>query len=182
MDSPDEDEFIERLEAWGDVLDESTYYELLGVLDIADERSIKQAFHEFALSFHPDSHLDGDPKRLDLVRRVFKRGAEAYRVLMDPGLRSKYDLALAQGHLRLEAGEIPRTAPTGDSGIKTLEDICKTPSARLCASRADEYLNAGDMDSAKRELKLALYHDGNNNPDLEERIDAIDLAMFAMGD
>ena len=37
-------------------------------------------------------------------------------------------------------------------------------------------------DSAKRELKLALYHDGNDNAELEERIDAIDLAMFAMGD
>ncbi|MCA9627143.1 MAG: DnaJ domain-containing protein [Myxococcales bacterium] len=182
MNDPDQDELIARLEAWADVLDDSTYYELLGVLDIADERSIKQAFHEFALSFHPDSHLEADGERLELVRRVFKRGAEAYRVLMDPGLRSKYDLALAQGHLRLEAGEIPRTAPIGEAGVKTLEDICKTPSARLCASRADDYLTAGDLDSAKRELKLALYHDGNDNAELEERIDAIDLAMFAMGD
>lgn len=112
MNDPDQDELIARLEAWADVLDDSTYYELLGVLDIADERSIKQAFHEFALSFHPDSHLEADGERLELVRRVFKRGAEAYRVLMDPGLRSKYDLALAQGHLRLEAGEIPARRPS----------------------------------------------------------------------
>lgn len=182
MDDTQAEDISARIAQWADVLDDSSYYEVLGLLDIADLQAIKAAFHEFALSFHPDSHLDAPPEVAESVRRVFKRGAEAYRVLMDPGLRAKYDLALAQGHLRLEAGEVPRTAPVGDGFVKTLEDLCSTASARMSARRADEYLNAGDLAAAKRELKLALYHDGNKNSELEERIDAIDLAMFAMGD
>lgn len=179
----DQQDLEQRVSHWLQVLDDSSYYEILGVLDIADESSIKSAFHQFALAFHPDSHIGADEKLLARIRKIFKRGAEGYRVLMDPGLRSKYDMALAQGHLRLEQGEIPKTAPLGGAAkVKTLEDICKSSAAKMSAKRADSYLNAGDMNSAKRELKMALYHDGNNNPELEDRIDAIDLALFAMGE
>lgn len=182
MTNSQADSISVRIAQWASVLDDSSYYEVLGLLDIADLQAIKAAFHEFALSFHPDSHLDATPDVAASVQRVFKRGAEAYRVLMDPGLRAKYDMALAQGHLRLEAGEVPRSAPIGEGFVKTLEDLCSSASARMSARRADEYLSAGDLSAAKRELKLALYHDGNKNAELEERIDAIDLAMFAMGD
>jgi DnaJ-class molecular chaperone len=74
----------ERIRQWTEVLDDSTYYEILGVLEIAGEASIKQAFHEFALAFHPDSHQGADPETLRQVQRVFQRGAEAYRVLSHP--------------------------------------------------------------------------------------------------
>jgi len=41
-------------------------------------------------------------------------------------------------------------------------------------------ISNGDLRSAKRELQMALREDGEN-PDLVERLDAIDLALFAMG-
>ncbi len=178
MTTPSLDEQM-RLLAWCDVIDDSSYYEILGVLDLADAVGIKSAFHKFALAFHPDNHLDAPPEVQQAARLVFRRGAEAYRVLADAGLRAKYDLALARGHVRLTAGDIPK--PTLDGALQSLEDVARTAAAKLCARRADGYLSAGDFGSAKRELKMALHHDGSN-PELEDRIDAVDLAMFAMGD
>jgi len=58
--------------------------------------------------------------------------------------------------------------------------LCRTASARRFASRADELISGGDHSGAKRELMLALREDGDN-PELAERLDALDLALFAMG-
>ncbi|HEX3777211.1 MAG TPA: DnaJ domain-containing protein [Polyangiaceae bacterium] len=170
---------IERVYEWASVLDDSSYYELLGVLEIADDASIKAAFHEFALAFHPDAHLDYDADTLTVSRRVFQRGAEAYRVLSHPELRPRYDLALAKGQLRLGGSDVPRVANVG-VGAKSLDELCKTAAARLYASRADALISEGDLAGAKRELMLALREDGEN-PELAERLDALDLALFAMG-
>src|SRR3954470_13183310 len=101
---------IERVYEWASVLDESSYYELLGVLEIADDSALKTAFHEFARAFHPDCHFDYDLHTASVLRQVFQRGAEAYRVLSHPELRPRYDLALAKGQLRLGGSEVPRVA------------------------------------------------------------------------
>jgi hypothetical protein len=50
------------------------YYEILGVLHIADAGAIRAAFHEFALAFHPDAQLDLGPEERRLVQHVFQRG------------------------------------------------------------------------------------------------------------
>jgi DnaJ-class molecular chaperone len=170
----------ERIQEWNEVLDDSTYYEILGVLEIAGDASIKQAFHEFALAFHPDSHLDADPDTLAQVRRVFQRGAEAYRVLSHPELRPKYDLAVAKGLTRLETNEVLKRP--GQGSAKSLDELAKSAAARLHAQKADELINRGDLRGAKRELMLAVHQDGGNNPELSDRLDAIDLALFAMGE
>jgi len=170
---------IERLYEWAAVLDASSYYELLGLLEIAGDAAVKAAFHEFALAFHPDAHPDYDPPTADVSRRVFQRGAEAYRVLSHPVLRPRYDLALAKGQLRLGGSEVPRVANVG-VGAKSLDELCHTASAKRYASRADELISEGDLAGAKRELLLALREDGEN-VELADRLDALDLALFAMG-
>ena len=170
----------ERIQQWSEVLNDSTYYEILGVLEIAGEASIKQAFHEFALAFHPDSHLDADPETLHEVRRVFQRGAEAYRVLSHPELRSKYDLAVAKGLTRIETSEVLKRPGLGNA--KSLDELAKSAAARLHAQKADELINRGDLRGAKRELQLALHRDDGNNPELADRLDALDLALFAMNE
>jgi DnaJ-class molecular chaperone len=170
---------VERVYEWAAVLEESSYYELLGVLEIADDAALKAAFHEFALAFHPDTHLDFDPDTAALSRTVFQRGAEAYRVLSHPELRPRYDLALAKGQLRLGGSEVPRVANVG-VGAKSLDELCRTASAKRFASRADQLISEGDLTGAKRELMLALREDGTNQ-ELAERLDALDLALFAMG-
>jgi curved DNA-binding protein CbpA len=170
----------ERIWAWDEVLDDSTYYEILGILEIADDAEIKRAFHEFAQSFHPDAHLDADEETLAAVRRVYQRGAEAYRVLTNAELRSKYDLSVAKGIVRLDAGEVPKRVAVG-VGARSLDELCKTPAARLNAQKADALISQGDLAGARRELLLAYEHDDRKNPELRERLEALDLALFAMG-
>ena len=170
---------IERVYEWASVLEESSYYELLGLLEIADDAAVKAAFHEFALAFHPDAHLEYDFHTAGVLRQVFQRGAEAYRVLSHPELRPRYDLALAKGQLRLGGSEVPRVANVG-VGAKSLDELCRTASAKRYAVRADQLISQGDLTGAKRELMLAIREDGTN-PELAERLDALDLALFAMG-
>lgn len=174
MDDQDRD----RVLAWDDTLDEATYYELLGVLEIADEAAIRQAFHEFSAAFHPDAHPDVEAPFALALRRVFQRGAEAYRVLAHPELRSEYDMALAKGQLRLG---VPSTPPASGTAVKSLDDLCRSASGKLHAREADRLISSGDLAAAKRELMLAMRSEDAPNPELRERLEALDIAMFAMG-
>ncbi len=170
-----------RLFEWRSVINEVTYYELLSVSDSASMEEVKAAWHRFALAFHPDGHLDHGPDALVAAREVFQRGAEAYRVLMNPRLRAKYDLALARGQSRLDAPS-NSAPPNSVSKVRTLEDLSRSAAAKMCARRADDLISNGDLRSAQKELKMAIYHDGGKNQELEERLEALDLALFAMGD
>ena len=171
----------ERLQAWVDVLDDSSYYELLGVLELADAAAIQVAFHDFALAFHPDGHQDGTEAERVAARYVFRRGAEAYRVLSDPELRAKYDLALASGHLRLIDGEPAHRVVTA-STLRSLEDLCESPAGKLLARRADEQINLGRLEEARHLLQDAMSMEEHKSPELLDRIDALALALFARGE
>jgi curved DNA-binding protein CbpA len=178
---PSPQEEIDRLASWAEVIDDSTYYEILGVLELADGAAIRAAFHEFALAFHPDQHLAGSDLERRVAEYVFRRGAEAYRILSDPALRPQYDLAVARGSLRLIGGVASKPA-AGALKLQTLEDICKSPAARLAARRADECIGRNDLGGARRLLREALTHDEYDNAALEERIEALDMMLFASGD
>jgi len=170
---------IERIFEWDALLDQSSYYEVLGLLEIADTDAVRKAFREFAAAFHPDAFPEADAETADALLRIFQRGTEAYRVLARADLRADYDLALAKGQLRLDDTIAP--APLSrDSDIRSLDELCRSPAARRYAKRAEELISAGDLTAAKRELQMAIREDGEN-PDLVERLDAIDLALFAMG-
>ncbi len=172
---------VARLLSWRALLDEASYYELLDVPASADPGEIKAAFHRFALAFHPDGHLDHGPEALAVAQEVFQRGAEAYRVLSDPELRGRYNLELAKGQLRLEA-QRDAAARRPSSAVKSLDELCRSAAAKLCAQRADQLISAGNLREARNELRMAIYHDGNANRELEERLEAVDMALYAMGD
>lgn len=171
----------ERLQAWVDVIEDSSYYEVLGVLELADAAAIQAAFHEFALAFHPDGHEDGSEADRTAARYVFRRGAEAYRVLADPDLRAKYDLALASGHLRLIDGEPAHRVATV-ANLRSLEDLCRSPGAKLLARRADEQINLGKLAEARWLLQDAMAMEEEKSEELADRIDALALALFARGE
>ena len=166
------------IQAWDDTIDESTYYEILGILEIADDGAIKNGYREFARAFHPDAHPDASADVARALRRIFQRGVEAYRTLSDPKLRAAYDMALARGAIRMKDSQLP---PQTLGGAKSLEDLCATMSAKLAARKADEFITRGDLSAAKRELMMAIVHEGGRNTELAERLDALDLAMFAKG-
>jgi curved DNA-binding protein CbpA len=170
---------IERIFEWDALIEQSSYYEVLGLLEIADQAAVRKAFHEFAVAFHPDAFPEADEETADALRRVFQCGAEAYRVLSRPESRADYDLMLAKGQLRLNSTIAPPPLAR-NSDIRSLDELCRSPGARRFAKRAEELISGGDLTGAKRELQMALREDGDN-PDLAERLDAIDLALYAMG-
>ena len=168
-----------HLLAWSDVIDDANYYEVLGVLELADLSAIRRAFHEFSLSFHPDAQPNDDDEARALSLRVFQRGVEAYQALSVPEARARYDLALARGELRLDAGE-GQHAPTGDASARSLDDICRSPGAKLYAKRAEDLITQGELAAASHELFRALRAEEGDNPELAERIAAL-TALARLG-
>lgn len=63
----------------------SDYYERLGVARDADAETIKKAYRQRAMQYHPDRNSSPD------AEHQFKQVTEAYEVLRDPGRRQLYD-------------------------------------------------------------------------------------------
>lgn len=181
-----EEQLYTSLQAWAAALDRLDYYTLLGLDRSATANDVKLAFHRFALAFHPDRYNDYDPRLGALAQRVFVRGVEAYKVLRQPRTRGDYDLRRAGGQLR--AGQAPAAkqplpkmgAPANTPQPQALVDLCRSPAARLCAMNAERQISEGDLRGARKLLLEAISKDGGN-PRLQERLDALDFALDAMG-
>ncbi|SCU81531.1 LANO_0B03422g1_1 [Lachancea nothofagi CBS 11611] len=65
---------------------DTEYYDLLGLQPDASATEIKKAYRKKAMLTHPDKHPD-DPE----AQTKFQAIGEAYQVLSDPGLRTRYD-------------------------------------------------------------------------------------------
>lgn len=174
---------LERLRDWAEVLDDSTYYEILGVLEICDDEALREAFRNFALSFHPDLFRGAPEPVQAAVRRIFQRGTEAYRVLGDRELRIRYDMGLERGKRRMEDVLAPKSElpPPISLRSKGLDELARSGGAKLAAQKASKLLEKGDLEGAKKELEKALSYDGNANQKLAEQIEAIKLVLYAGG-
>ena len=73
--------------------DKRDYYEVLGVDRSADEAAIKKAYRKKAMEYHPDRYKG--PK--EEAEEKFKELNEAYSVLSDSNLRTRYDRFGHQG-------------------------------------------------------------------------------------
>lgn len=137
-------------------LDELDYYDVLGVPKEATPDAIRAAFHRFATRYHPDRQVGSFEERA-LASLVFRRGTEAYRVLMSGEQRARYDQALARGVLRLTglSGASSRPPPAG--GV-----VLTNARARPFVHKALEAIGRGDRSGAKLNLKLALQYDPGN--------------------
>ncbi len=67
-------------------MEKRDYYEVLGVARDADEQTIKKAYRQKAIQYHPDKN-PGDKE----AEEKFKEAAEAYEVLSHPEKRQRYD-------------------------------------------------------------------------------------------
>ncbi len=191
---------IVAIRGWLSVIDEVSYYELLGVDPAAGQDEIRRAFHGFAATFHPDGHGGRPPDERAAIHRIFTRGTEAYRVLSDSALRSRYDEQRAgpSSRARLAGGMnlgpsptkrpaappppppsagSPSSPPKAGSGpVGRLEDHVKNSRARPFAQQAEALAKKHEYGKAKLQLKLAMNMDPNNPAlaaylgELEQRI------------
>jgi curved DNA-binding protein CbpA len=157
----------EQLEAWTAMLENQSYYEILGVPQDANPAAIKAAFHELALQVHPDNYVEEEPEVGAVASEVFKRGVEAYKVLSKPRTRSLYDEGLAKGKLRYVEGEIEEAPPPLPT--RTLEEIATTPRAKQFGLKADRLIALGKLDEARVALITALQDDFDNE-ELKDRL------------
>lgn len=65
---------------------DTEYYDVLGITPTATAMEIKKAYRKRAMQTHPDKHPD-DPE----AESKFQAVGEAYQVLSDPDLKSRYD-------------------------------------------------------------------------------------------
>ncbi|MBZ0122188.1 MAG: DnaJ domain-containing protein [Sandaracinaceae bacterium] len=154
-----------------DRLDKLDYYTLLQVPQDARPDAIREAFHAFAKRYHPDRFAGATPEKRARAGEIYRRGAEAYRVLMSAELRRRYDSGLADGQLRLQPEQQER--PSTGSGL-----TIRSPRARPFATQALNAYRAGDYKVAKLNLQMALNHEPDNAilkarlADVEEKLRA----------
>lgn len=165
---------------WLSALDSLSYYELFRLAPDATFDAIRDAFHRFAEEFHPDVHTWRHPSEQAALGYIFRRGAEAYRVLSDPQLRARYDEALASGILRPESlvveQEGPRSLGRAAPGAGRPSEKVRNPGARPFVLRAEELMKKGDPKQAKIQLVMAMHMDPKN-PALEAFAKELDEAV-----
>lgn len=137
-------------------LDSVDYYALLEVPRDVERGALRDAFHRFALRFHPDRHV-GAPSLQQRANKVFKRGNEAYQVLSNATLRARYDQALERGELRLPAEQalVPGGAVTKGAAAEEISSLEIDPAARPFYEKAVEAVEKGDAGAASMHLMLA---------------------------
>jgi curved DNA-binding protein CbpA len=167
----DEDTVIRVVTLYA-ALDSIDYYTLLGVPRLYDRDELRDAYYRFAAQLHPDNFRDQEPELRRQVYAIFKRAAEAYRVLGDPRLKLTYDEGLAQGIVRLRLDETAPAAPT--------EPTFKSLSAKQLWRQAIQAEEAGDLKKAKLQLTLVLGHE-RDNPLVLEKMQSIEKRMREEG-
>lgn len=150
---------------WATRLDTFTYYNILALTPAATPDEIQSAFHAFCTRFHPDKHRGRTEAERATVARIFRRGAEAYRILSDADSRARYDAGLGRGETRASMavrGAVADPRASVAPKAMRLEDTVRNPAARQFARRAEELARLGDRPQAKLQLSLAMNMDPRN--------------------
>lgn len=148
-------------------LEKRSYYDILRVRPDADAATVKRAFHEFSLLYHPDRYVDSPRDVAATASEIYKRGVEAYRCLSRQPLRERYDRAIGRGKLRLEPTR-PSTVPPPPVQ-RTLAEIAQTPRGKQHAVKADRLITAGRLEDARVQIVSALQCEPDN-AELAERL------------
>ncbi|MFK7990391.1 MAG: DnaJ domain-containing protein [Sandaracinaceae bacterium] len=156
-----------------DRLDLLDYYTLLQVEDRASADEVRRAFHLFALRYHPDRFASAPPDKRERAAQIYRRGAEAYRVLMNSASRTRYDAGLRRGKLRLH-GDAQRQSTRPGSGRL----VVRSARARPFATKALDAYRKGDFKAAHLNLKMALVHEPDNAL-LRARLDDVEARLRA---
>jgi curved DNA-binding protein CbpA len=166
----------EALSLFLESLPKRSYYDILRVQRTAKPREVKAAFHDFSLLYHPDRHVGASAEVVRLAAEIYKRGVEAYGCLSRPPLRARYDRALGEGRLRLDASAVAEDLPPPPPPVRTLEMVATTPRGKQHAVKADRLIAIGKLDDARVQLVSACQCEPYNG-ELAERLQALYEAL-----
>lgn len=141
-----------------DPLERLDYYDLLQVDPGATADQVQRAFHAFALRYHPDRFATDVPEKQERAATIYRRGAEAYRVLTDLEMRRRYDDGLTRGVRRYEEPTTGTNRPPAPGGVMDVKNM----RARPLYQKALEQMKRGDWKGAKLNLSLALGYEPDN--------------------
>jgi len=149
-----------EIKALAKLVDELDYYQILEVSRDAPASGIKNGYYAVSRRYHPDVNraLRGEVRRS--LEHVAKRVTEAYSVLRDARRRQAYDGQLAKnGHaVRMQLAEANSQAEK-----KAVEDhLGTTPNGRRFFALARADIDRNDLDSAIRNLQMALTYEPAN--------------------
>lgn len=148
-----------------DRLEQLDYYDLLQVDERANADEVRRAFHVFAAKFHPDRFAGAPAEKVERALTIYRRGAEAYRVLSDMELRRRYDEQRLRGKLRFDPEE---TAPSPTIPPGVLASAASGPvqvrshKAWPFAQKAWDAYKKMDWRTARLNFKLAIQHEPDN--------------------
>jgi len=148
--------FYKELGARLERLPQQSYYQMLGVRRDAPHHAIVSAYDAASVRFHPDRYTQFRSERwgealYERANDLFKQVTDAYSILSDRRLKKKYDQALNEGRLRLEADE-----KTGqDTGPDLLENYAQTAQGKKFLRLAQRDLARNDWTAALQNLRFA---------------------------
>ena len=99
--------FIETVENIHEKIESINYYDLFEIDKQASHDMIKKAYYKSAKEFHPDRHFSLPSIEIkNKLNTIFSKITEAYRILSDPRMRSKYDQRLSYGTASTEKSNV----------------------------------------------------------------------------
>lgn len=158
-----------------DRLDLLDYYTLLGVAQNAPTSEVKRAFRQFARKYHPDRFAGAPPEKRERATQIYRRGSEAYQILVDPVSRAAYDRVLRAGRLRLSLEERER-AEAEQKAPERKEPPIRSPQALAFYNKAAAAARSGKWRDAWKALKVALEHEPQN-PLLRARLGQVEARI-----
>jgi DNA-binding response OmpR family regulator len=129
-------------------LDTVDYYQLLRVDKNSASSVIKEAYFYWSLHFHPDRFMRlSDDALKKKIYGIFKRMSEAFKVLINPEARSRYDENLA--------------GPRRETSLRYLEiertpDTLIDPTAEATTAVGKRYLHFATLAESEGNLRSAL--------------------------
>ncbi len=118
------------------------YYEVLGVSKDSSAEQIKKSYRQLALKYHPDRNSGNKDSE-----ELFKEASEAYQVLSDDSMRSKYDRF---GHAAFNGGGFD------GFGFGSVDDIFGDLFSAFFGGAAGTGRSSGARARAGRDLRYAM--------------------------
>jgi DNA-binding response OmpR family regulator len=155
-------EFRQRVFSIHHAMNDMDYYELLQVPPHASPGEIKTAYFSCSMAFHPDRFMQLNDEELKRqIYEIFKRMSEAFKVLINPEIRSHYDTNLSgpERARSLRHGEREHPSTIGKDPVAD----ASTPAGKRYLNFALLAESQGNLRSARMYLSIALQCEPQNS-------------------